>query len=165
MIHPLLQTSSSDIEALIADSEKRKIQVWTAWRLVKELGGAAQLSALPTVERRVILRHMRVLLRELQERRLLSRRSDVKRTDVGDEVGYDYIPSHRPEPPVCPRCGQAVLDLVGGLLWDGINEQGEWISGYTQYYLCSGCSAQLRHDGNAWSDASPDQWEQHVTGR
>jgi hypothetical protein len=160
MSHLLLQTSSSDIEALIADSEQHKIRIWTTWRLVKQLGAAEQLSTLPTVERQAILRHIKGLLRQLQDRGVLRRRSNVKRTGFGREVGYDYIPSHRPRPPLCPRCEQALLDIVGGYLWDGLLE-----SGYADYYLCRGCSAQLRREGPIWSDASPDEWERNVTRR
>jgi hypothetical protein len=63
----------------------------------------------------------------------------------------------------CPRCHRRELRHVGGYLWDGRNEQGVRSGGLVSFYLCRHCSAQLREANRVWSDASDEDWRQHVT--
>src|ERR1043165_7372216 len=92
---PLLSKSIDDVIALITESEKHRKYVWTAGRIVKQLGVEAHIRSLSATERSSILRHFRWLLRELDKLGFVRRRSEVQSIGFGDEPGYDYVKADR----------------------------------------------------------------------
>ena len=90
-VHPLLSKSVEDVAALITESEKHRKYVWTAGRIIMRLGVETQVRSLAVRERAAILRHLRRLLRELDARGIIQKRSEIQSIGFGDELGYDYV--------------------------------------------------------------------------
>jgi len=86
-----LPNSSSELLVLIEKTERSRRFVWTAGRIIQELGLRSQLRQVSSEERKHILQQLKKLLEELCSQRLLQRRSRRQSVRLNNDVGFDFV--------------------------------------------------------------------------
>jgi galactose-1-phosphate uridylyltransferase len=76
---------------VIIRAEAHKKFVWTAWRVLKEAALSTRLEELDYEERKLVVKHVNELLKDLASRRVLYRRTVLQSIGWGNEIGYDFV--------------------------------------------------------------------------
>jgi SRSO17 transposase len=93
---PSQELSSSEITheqilGLIMRTEQRHRVVWTAGRVLKEDGSLHRVATRNPSLRRLVLRRIRSILKELEREGILSAREPQFNFGMGKEVAFDFM--------------------------------------------------------------------------